>query len=100
MPVGIPGREGEQGPALCGQVGPVGAAQPGERLQLEVGPTDAELARIAMKSRAQSDADLIVANTLEGKDAVAFIGDRAGGFERVERELLARRLLDRINELK
>ena len=35
------------------------------KFKLEVGPTDAELARIAMKSRAQSDADLIVANTLE-----------------------------------
>ena len=39
--------------------------------------------------RAQSDADLIVANTLEGKDAAAWIGDRAGGWERVERAGLA-----------
>ena len=66
------------------------------KFKLEVGPTDAELLQIAAKSRAQSDADLIVANTLEGKDIVAFIGDRAGGFERVERAALAGRLLERI----
>jgi phosphopantothenate-cysteine ligase/phosphopantothenoylcysteine decarboxylase/phosphopantothenate--cysteine ligase len=66
------------------------------KFKLEVGATDAELREIALRSRTQSDADLIVANTLEGKDAVAWVGDRAGGWERVERVKLAGRLLERI----
>ena len=45
-------------------------------------------------------ADLIVANTLEGKDAVAWIGDRQGGWERVERPRLAGRLIERVDSSK
>jgi hypothetical protein len=66
------------------------------KFKLEVGAADDELRAAARKSRAQSDADLIVANTLDGKDAVAWIGDRRDGWERVERATLAARLLDRI----
>jgi phosphopantothenoylcysteine synthetase/decarboxylase len=66
------------------------------KFKLEVGASDDELRAIAMKSLAQSSADLIVANTLEGKEAVAFIGDTAGGWERVDRPSLADRLLARI----
>jgi phosphopantothenate---cysteine ligase (CTP) len=66
------------------------------KFKLEVGATDAELRDVALRSRAQSDADLVVANTLDGKDAVAWIGDRQGGWERVERARLAGRLLDRV----
>ncbi len=66
------------------------------KFKLEVGATDDELRAIATKSLAQSSADLIVANTLEGKDAVAFIGDPTGGWERVERTNLADRLWERI----
>src|SRR5947209_3599266 len=65
------------------------------KFKLEVGATDAELHEAALRSRAQSDADLIVANTLEGKDAVAWIGDRQGGWERVERSKLAPRPIRR-----
>jgi len=60
---------------------------------------DDELREVALRSRAQSDADLIVANTLEGKDAVAWIGDRAAGWERVERPRLAGRLIERVEGL-
>jgi len=63
------------------------------KFKLEVGATDAELRDVAGRSREQSDADLIVANTLEGKDAAAWIGDRAGGWERVPRAELAGRLM-------
>jgi phosphopantothenate-cysteine ligase/phosphopantothenoylcysteine decarboxylase/phosphopantothenate--cysteine ligase len=66
------------------------------KFKLEVGVSDAELKETALRSRAQSDADLLVANTLEGKDAVAWIGDRKDGWERVERAKLAGRLVERI----
>jgi phosphopantothenate-cysteine ligase/phosphopantothenoylcysteine decarboxylase/phosphopantothenate--cysteine ligase len=66
------------------------------KFKLEVGIADEELRGIAERSRAQSDADLIVANTLEGKDAVAWIGDRASGWERVSRPDLAQRLIERV----
>ena len=66
------------------------------KFKLEVGVSDEELRAIASKSRAQSDADIIVANTLEGKDAVAWIGDRQGGWDSVVRAELARRLIERI----
>ena len=66
------------------------------KFKLEVGATDAELREIAGRSRAQSDADLLVANTLEGKDEAAWIADRAGGWNRVPRAELARRLLDAV----
>lgn len=66
------------------------------KFKLEVGKTGEELREIAARSRAQSDADLIVANTLEGKDMEAFIGDRTGKWERFPRAELASRLLDRL----
>jgi phosphopantothenate-cysteine ligase/phosphopantothenoylcysteine decarboxylase/phosphopantothenate--cysteine ligase len=68
------------------------------KFKLEVGASDAQLQEIAAKSRERSDADLIVANTLEGKDAVAWIGGREGKWERVSRGDLARRLIDRVEK--
>lgn len=68
------------------------------KFKLEVGLTDAELQEVAARSREQSDAELIVANTLEGKDTVAWIGDRVGGWERVKRADLAKRLMDRVEK--
>jgi len=68
------------------------------KFKLEVGVTDAQLQEVAARSRDQSDADLIVANTLEGKDTVAWIGDRDGGWEHVERSRLAGRLMDRVEK--
>ena len=69
------------------------------KFKLEVGATDAHLQEAAAKSRARSDADLIVANTLEEKSAVAWIGDRAGAWERVPRADLAKRLMERVEVL-
>jgi phosphopantothenate---cysteine ligase (CTP) len=69
------------------------------KFKLEVGVTAEELREVALKSRAQSDADLIVANTLDERERLAWIGDRHGGWERVERAELARRLSDRVSQL-
>ncbi len=69
------------------------------KFKLEVGKSSEELRQIALQSRAQSDADLLVANTLEGKDVEAFIADRAGGWGQVPRAELACRLLDRIDAM-
>src|SRR5262249_53195842 len=66
------------------------------KFKLEVGTSDDGLGTAALRARAQSDADLIVANTLEGKDAVAWIGDRNDAWERVERAKLAARLIERV----
>jgi phosphopantothenate-cysteine ligase/phosphopantothenoylcysteine decarboxylase/phosphopantothenate--cysteine ligase len=63
------------------------------KFKLEVGVTEAGLREAARRSREQSDADLIVANTLEAKDSAAWIGDRAGGWERVPRAELAGHLM-------
>jgi phosphopantothenate-cysteine ligase/phosphopantothenoylcysteine decarboxylase/phosphopantothenate--cysteine ligase len=68
------------------------------KFKLEAGVTDSELRDTALRSRAQSDADLIVANTLEGKDATAWIGDRAGSWERVPRADLAPCLMERVGQ--
>jgi len=69
------------------------------KFKLEVGATDEQLREVALRSRGQSDADLIVANTLEGKDAAAWIGDRQDGWERVERAKLAGRLLELVDKV-
>jgi len=66
------------------------------KFKLEVGVTDAQLQEVAAKSRERSDADLIVANTLEGKDAVAWVCDRGGGWERVARGELAAKLMQQV----
>jgi phosphopantothenate-cysteine ligase/phosphopantothenoylcysteine decarboxylase/phosphopantothenate--cysteine ligase len=66
------------------------------KFKLEVGLTNEELRAVADKSREQSDADLIVANTLEGMGTVAFMGDRTGAWEKVPRRNLAVRLIDRV----
>ena len=68
------------------------------KFKLEVGAPDEELLDVAERSRAESEADLMVANTLEGKDAVAWIGDRQDGWERVERARLAGRLVERVDK--
>lgn len=68
------------------------------KFKLEVDVTDAELHRIAERSRAHSDADLMVANTLDDMTRIAFIGERDGRFVGVERPELATRLWDRIIE--
>lgn len=66
------------------------------KFKLEVGLSDEALLDVAERSRRQSDADLMVANTLEGADRWAFLGPVEGGYQRVSRAELAARLLDAI----
>jgi phosphopantothenoylcysteine synthetase/decarboxylase len=66
------------------------------KFKLEVGRSDDELLAVAERSRQQSQADLMVANTLEGASQWAFLGPLAAGYERVTRADLARRLLKEI----
>jgi phosphopantothenoylcysteine synthetase/decarboxylase len=69
------------------------------KFKLEVGLTDEALLKVAEASRVHSDADLMVANTLEGAPLYAFIGPIAGQYERVSRRGLAGRLLEVIENL-
>jgi phosphopantothenate-cysteine ligase/phosphopantothenoylcysteine decarboxylase/phosphopantothenate--cysteine ligase len=69
------------------------------KFKLEVGVTDIELLAIAEGSRRQSEADLIVANTLEGMQAWASLGAGIGGYQRVNRNELADRLIDEVVRL-
>jgi phosphopantothenoylcysteine synthetase/decarboxylase len=64
------------------------------KFKLEVGRSDDELLEIAERSRQQSAADLMVANTLEGAPFYAFLGPVDGGYQRVSRRELPARLLD------
>jgi phosphopantothenoylcysteine synthetase/decarboxylase len=68
------------------------------KFKLEVGLTDEQLLEVAERSRAHSGADLMVANTLEGAPFYAFLGAGPGGYERVSRRGLARRLLEVLEE--
>jgi hypothetical protein len=49
---------------------------------------------VAERSRKDSDADLMVANTLEGAPYYAFVGPLEGRYERVTRAELAARLIE------
>jgi phosphopantothenate-cysteine ligase/phosphopantothenoylcysteine decarboxylase/phosphopantothenate--cysteine ligase len=67
------------------------------KFKLEVGVTDIGLLDIAEGSRRHSDADLMVANTLEGMQDWAYLGAGTGGYQRVNRSELADRLIDEGN---
>jgi phosphopantothenoylcysteine synthetase/decarboxylase len=69
------------------------------KFKLEVGMDDAQLLDVAERSRRQSSADLMVANTLEGSTMWAFLGPLDGKYQRVNRAELAARLLDAVEEL-
>jgi phosphopantothenoylcysteine synthetase/decarboxylase len=69
------------------------------KFKLEVGVTDEALLAVADRSRRQSEADLMVANTLEGAAEWAYLGPVAGRYERVARPALADRLLDAVEAL-
>jgi phosphopantothenate---cysteine ligase (CTP) len=69
------------------------------KFKLEVGVSDDALLDVAERSRRQSDADLMVANTLEGAAAWAYLGPLVNGYERVTRRELADRLLDAVEAL-
>jgi phosphopantothenoylcysteine synthetase/decarboxylase len=66
------------------------------KFKLEVGVTDEQLLEVAERSRRQSDADLMVANTLDGAGEWAFVGPIDGRYVRVARTDLPDRLLDAI----
>jgi len=68
------------------------------KFKLEVGLSEHELRAVAERARIQSRADLIVANTLEGKDGWALLGC-AAGYERIPRSELAERLIHAVEML-
>jgi phosphopantothenate---cysteine ligase (CTP) len=70
------------------------------KFKLEVGISDEELLAIAERSRAQSQADLMVANMLEGASSYAFLGPIEGRYQRIARARLADELLDAIESLR
>jgi phosphopantothenate---cysteine ligase (CTP) len=68
------------------------------KFKLEVGVEDAQLLDVAERSRRESRADLMVANTLEGSTTWAFLGPLDGAYQRVSRGELAARLLGAIED--
>jgi phosphopantothenate---cysteine ligase (CTP) len=69
------------------------------KFKLEVGVNDSELVSIAKKSRLQSDADFLVANTLDSYETAAWIVDRSDSAFRVVRAELPKVLLNRIEQI-
>jgi phosphopantothenoylcysteine synthetase/decarboxylase len=69
------------------------------KFKLEVGIDEEALLEIAERSRQASDADLMVANTLEGSQEWALLGPIEGRYMRVAREELPGRLLDAVERL-
>jgi len=70
------------------------------KFKLEVGKSDEQLLDIAEKSRRQSHADWMVANTLEGAAAWAYLGPFADGYRKVTRPELPGRVLDAVESSK
>jgi phosphopantothenate-cysteine ligase/phosphopantothenoylcysteine decarboxylase/phosphopantothenate--cysteine ligase len=68
------------------------------KFKLEVGVSDEQLLEIAERSRRQSAADFMVANTLEGAAWWAYLGPTPDGYCRVSRAALADRLLEAVEE--
>jgi phosphopantothenoylcysteine synthetase/decarboxylase len=69
------------------------------KFKLEVEVSDERLLAIAEASRLHSQADLMVANTLEQAGSWAFIGPQEGGYQKVPRRELAERLLAAVEDL-
>jgi phosphopantothenoylcysteine synthetase/decarboxylase len=69
------------------------------KFKLEVGIREEQLLEVAEHSRRASDADLMVANTLEGMATWAYLGPLAGRYLRVARRELAERLLEAVERL-
>lgn len=66
------------------------------KFKLQVGISDEELLEIAQKSRADSDADLIVANCLEWAAYYAYIVNRGGQATKISRRQLPEELYHRV----
>jgi phosphopantothenoylcysteine synthetase/decarboxylase len=64
------------------------------KFKLEVGVSEERLLEIGERSRCQSSADLMVANTLEGASTWAYLGPLDGQYQRISRRELPERLLD------
>lgn len=69
------------------------------KFKLEVDVSDERLLEIAERSRRQSSADLMVANTLEGANDWALLGPLHGRYDRIRRGDLAARLLEEVERL-
>jgi phosphopantothenoylcysteine synthetase/decarboxylase len=69
------------------------------KFKLEVSVDDARLLEVAERSRLQSQADLMVANTLEGASQWAYLGPVEGRYQRVSRADLATSLLNQVEAL-
>jgi phosphopantothenoylcysteine synthetase/decarboxylase len=69
------------------------------KFKLEVGVSDERLLAIAEASRLHSQADLMVANTLEDTASWAFVGPLRGGYQKVSRRELAEQLLAAVEDL-
>jgi phosphopantothenoylcysteine synthetase/decarboxylase len=69
------------------------------KFKLEVGLTEDQLRETAETSRLQSDANLMVANVLEGVSDWAILGPIAGRYDRVKRRELPERLLSAVEKI-
>jgi hypothetical protein len=69
------------------------------KFKLEVGITEKQLHDVAERSRRHSEADLMVANTLEGASVWALVGPLAGRYQRVSRRAMPAVLLDAVEKL-
>jgi phosphopantothenoylcysteine synthetase/decarboxylase len=69
------------------------------KFKLEVGVSEEELLQIAERSRRQSNADLMVANTLEEASSWAYLGPLGGLYQRIVRSDLSNRLLEAVEQL-
>jgi len=70
------------------------------KFKLEVGVSESQLLEIAERSRRQSQADWMVANTLEGAGAWAYLGPLAEGYRKISRRQLPTALLDAVEKIK
>ena len=69
------------------------------KFKLELGMSDERLLEIAERSRRHSDAELMVANTLEGAHDWALLGPINGRYEQIKRAALPSCLLDQVERL-
>jgi phosphopantothenoylcysteine synthetase/decarboxylase len=69
------------------------------KFKLEVDVNEGQLLETAERSRRQSNADLMVANTLEGKSGWAYLGPVAGSYDRLSRREMPDRLFAAIEKL-
>ncbi len=69
------------------------------KFKLEVDIDETHLRTVAERARQESDADLMVANTLDGADSWALIGPVNGRYDRIERASLSSRLLSEVERM-